>query len=105
MLQWKGDYLLHVVETVKDRRREFRSHQEKDGQFLLAKIVVMFVILRCEFKVLLDLEYQARQGDQLQALACGPENCCRLTLNKFFSSLKLFSFFSRSLLSELLCRS
>lgn len=71
-----------------------RGHFDEDGQLALEEVVVVLVLSRRELKVLLDLDGELRcKGGQ------------QLTLKRFFSSLRLFSFFWRSLLRLLLCLS
>lgn len=99
---WEKD-VLHIVETVEDGLDERGRELEKVGQFLLDEGVPVFIFVACNLEILLDLHSTIPYGlivsyDAMRQLC----TTRKLTLKRFFSSLKLFSFFSLSLLSELL---
>lgn len=83
---------LHVVERVEQRVDEPRGEFEELRKLLLQQVVIVLVFARRNFELLFDLTVR-------QWCSVG------LTLKRFFSSLKLFSFFPRSLFRLLLWRS
>ena len=95
--------ILHVVETVEDGLDKRGRELEKVGEFLLDEGVPMFIFVACDLEILLDLYSDIPHGSTVSYNTIRWLYTTRkLTLKRFFSSLKLFSFFSLSLLSELL---
>lgn len=83
-----------------------RGHGDELRQFRLEQVVVMLVFSARELVILLDLSQGVSVYYPMPPTAdTESQKEEGLTLKRFFSSLRLFSFFSLSLLSELLCRS
>lgn len=91
-------HLLHVKERMEERVYKLSSHDHEPGQIGLHCIVDHFIVIYGLLKILFQLWHEMNITANSTAIL-------QHTLNKFFSSFNVFSFFSLSLVSELLCLS
>ena len=100
-------HVLHVVERMEEGIDELSGLYEESGQFVLHGGIDVVVLVRCDLKVLLELQSPrsiTHKASKVGRCERGRRRYIDLlrTLNKFFSSFSDFSFLSRSLVRELL---
>lgn len=92
--------VLHVEEGMEERVNESGGENHEAWQVRLHGGIDIIILVRRDLEVLLKLTRSRKREDVVSS-----EYEARHTLNRFFSSLRDFSFLSRSFVNELLYRS
>ena len=103
----RGVDVLHIVERVEEGIDELCGLDEESGQLVLHGGVDVVVLGGRDLKVLFELGSSVARMQKSSKVKINSMRSTKVqrTLNKFFSSLSVFSFLSRSLVRELLWRS